>query len=65
MKNDVEAHTPTIKNCVIRTYGRGHLDATYELKQKLEDGWVVKMHTLFADSNGRAEFIEYILEKEF
>jgi len=49
---------------VVRTYGVGYTNPTTNLSAKLNDGWIVKSCTPIFASNGKTEYIEYILEKE-
>lgn len=53
-----------MKNCVIRTYGKGYYNQTSDLAKKLNDGWIVKSGIPFVTAEGKTEYIEYILEKE-
>lgn|GEM_PF-4134458 len=53
-----------MKNCVVRTYGRGYSSPMENLSNKLSDGWIVKSSTPILNRDGKTEYIEYILEKE-
>lgn len=53
-----------MKNCVVRTYGRGYSSPTENLSKKLSDGWTVKSSTPILNRDGKTEYVEYILEKE-
>jgi len=53
-----------LKNCVVRTYGKGYSNPTENLSRKLIDGWIVKGCTPIMRADGKTEYIEYILEKE-
>ena len=53
-----------LKNCVVRTYGKGYSHPTENLSRKLIDGWIVKSSTPIMRADGKTEYIEYILEKE-
>jgi len=53
-----------LKNCVVRTYGRGYSSPTENLSKKLSDGWTVKSSTPILNRDGKTEYVEYILEKE-